>query len=226
MAGNLVVLLAPGCLAIQFGVAWAEEKMSYGEGEYLNSCAACHGLHGKGDGPLVDFLNKTPADLTLLSKKNGGEYPYWRSDVLSPTRFLIKMARTADLIVTGSPEIARDGDPRRSINLGGLLLHAGRPVLVPASGSNQCAAKRAPIAWKGGREARRAVADAIPLLECADEVVVAMDDAHRLADFAKTMQADLVVSGTYGISRLGEWVFGGVTRSLLNEIGLTRLTAS
>ncbi|TIO05581.1 cytochrome c [Mesorhizobium sp.] len=54
------------------------QEMSYGEAEYLNSCAVCHGLEGKGDGPLGDVLLKRPADLTRLSKLNGGMFPYSR----------------------------------------------------------------------------------------------------------------------------------------------------
>ena len=36
-----------------------------------------------------------------------------------------------------------------------------------------------------------------------------------ILNFARTHEADLVVSGAYGRSRLAEWVFGGVTRDLL-----------
>src|ERR1041384_7326048 len=32
----------------------------------------------KGDGPLGDELLKRPSDLTRLSRRNGGEFPYWR----------------------------------------------------------------------------------------------------------------------------------------------------
>lgn len=47
-----------------------------------------------------------------------------------------------------------------------------------------------------------------------------------VAELAKTMEADLVVSGGYGHSRLREWVFGGVTRSLLNEQKLNRFMSN
>lgn len=40
------------------------------------------------------------------------------------------------------------------------------------------------------------------------------DELIRIAEYEK---ADLIVSGAYGHSRLGEWVFGGVTRDLLNR---------
>jgi nucleotide-binding universal stress UspA family protein len=36
-----------------------------------------------------------------------------------------------------------------------------------------------------------------------------------LIRIAKAEGADLIVAGAYGHSRLGEWVFGGVTRDLL-----------
>jgi nucleotide-binding universal stress UspA family protein len=41
--------------------------------------------------------------------------------------------------------------------------------------------------------------------------------AFPLIRLAKDVDADLIVAGAYGHSRLGEWFFGGVTRSLLEE---------
>jgi len=38
-------------------------------------CAVCHGAGGKGDGPAADALKKRPADLTQLTRKNGGNFP-------------------------------------------------------------------------------------------------------------------------------------------------------
>jgi nucleotide-binding universal stress UspA family protein len=39
--------------------------------------------------------------------------------------------------------------------------------------------------------------------------------AAQLIDIAREEHADLLVTGAYGHSRLGEWVFGGMTRELL-----------
>jgi nucleotide-binding universal stress UspA family protein len=39
--------------------------------------------------------------------------------------------------------------------------------------------------------------------------------ANELLRLAKDERADLIVAGGYGHSRLGEWIFGGVTRDLL-----------
>lgn len=72
---NVLAVLFIGLTVV--GAA-AGERMSYGEAEYLNSCAVCHGIEGKGDGPLGEMLVKRPADLTSISKRNGGRFPYAR----------------------------------------------------------------------------------------------------------------------------------------------------
>lgn len=41
-------------------------------------CADCHGDQGKGNGPLVSILKMAPPDLTSLSKRNSGKFPYDR----------------------------------------------------------------------------------------------------------------------------------------------------
>jgi nucleotide-binding universal stress UspA family protein len=42
-------------------------------------------------------------------------------------------------------------------------------------------------------------------------------DARHLIRLAKGELANLIVTGAYGHSRLGEWMFGGMTRGLLEE---------
>jgi mono/diheme cytochrome c family protein len=39
-------------------------------------CATCHGISGKGDGPMAGALKAKMPDLTQLAKKNGGKFPY------------------------------------------------------------------------------------------------------------------------------------------------------
>ena len=48
-----------------------------GYGSYLDACSICHGAFGRGDGSMANMLEKAPADLTQLSKNNGGVFP-WR----------------------------------------------------------------------------------------------------------------------------------------------------
>lgn len=56
-------------------------------------------------------------------------------------------------------------------------------------------------------------------VKCQVDVRVHMaePDAHQLVRLAHDEGADLIVTGGYGHSRFGEWMFGGVTRSLLTE---------
>jgi nucleotide-binding universal stress UspA family protein len=46
------------------------------------------------------------------------------------------------------------------------------------------------------------------------------DVGRVLLSQAAAFGADLVVMGAYGHSRLNEWIFGGVTRTILREAGL------
>lgn len=56
------------------GDVFAEDEI-IGSDEYRTSCLSCHGVGGKGDGPLARFLTLPPTDLTALAKNNGGQYP-------------------------------------------------------------------------------------------------------------------------------------------------------
>lgn len=47
----------------------------FGKTEFESSCASCHGVSGKGNGPLVPLLTRRPTDLTLLAKNNQGVFP-------------------------------------------------------------------------------------------------------------------------------------------------------
>jgi mono/diheme cytochrome c family protein len=45
---------------------------------YKAYCAACHGPHAKGDGPMAAKLQVHPADLTRISARNQGTFPLMR----------------------------------------------------------------------------------------------------------------------------------------------------
>jgi nucleotide-binding universal stress UspA family protein len=100
----------------------------------------------------------------------------WREVLDSPTRSLAKMARLADIIVTGSTQGASTGDIYRAVDPGSVVLQSGRPVLIAPSAANGLLAKKVVVAWKDTREARRAVVDAVPLLSSAEEVIVVTVD--------------------------------------------------
>ena len=51
-------------------------------------------------------------------------------------------------------------------------------------------------------------------------------DAHVLLRLSDEHKADLIVAGAYGRSRLSEWIFGGVTRTLLTASKVPMLFAN
>ena len=88
-----------------------------------------------------------------------------------PTQHLIDRAMAADLILVGSTSIGTDR-PQIRVDAGRVILAAGRPVLIAAEGSTAMDSSPVLVAWKDTREARRAVADALPLLQLAKQVLV------------------------------------------------------
>ena len=43
---------------------------------FARHCTSCHGRSGEGDGPQANDLAVQPANLTLLSERNGGVFPF------------------------------------------------------------------------------------------------------------------------------------------------------
>jgi mono/diheme cytochrome c family protein len=81
------------CLVLFAGVwsnAQTQPAVRYIQPEYVSPadgaamfrayCAVCHGLDGRGGGPATEALKKRPADLTQLSRKNGGKFPVHHVD--------------------------------------------------------------------------------------------------------------------------------------------------
>ena len=164
---------------------------------------------------------------------------------------LVELARLHDLTILPVPESDEFG--RSCVQA--TLFASGRPVvLLPSQRRRLKALDRVVVAWDTGREASRALADALPLLERARDVrivtvtgekrvnitpgradlekylsghglhyslhQVALEGAHIgrfLMDYAVGVDADLLVMGGYGHSRLREFVLGGATREILRD---------
>ena len=96
----------------------------------------------------------------------------WRSATDFPVRYTLAQARAADIIVSGghSPLLA---DPFALANPKDLVMEAGRPLLVVPDDASWLDLRSALVAWKDTPEARRAIADAMPLLRAAKDVVIA-----------------------------------------------------
>jgi nucleotide-binding universal stress UspA family protein len=174
----------------------------------------------------------------------------WRSALAQPGRHVARLARAADLVITGAVPPDLLADPNWRLDPGDLAMQAGRPLLVVPEGCRRLEARTIVIGWKDTRESRRAVLDALPLARRAERVLVASvaedpdapagvadviawfrshgvvaenrsqplfsDPASQIRTLAWDKQADLIVAGAYGHTRMREWVLGGVTHELLN----------
>ena len=178
----------------------------------------------------------------------------WRAEITAgPTSHtLANQARGADLLLAASESDDRKVSGSSELEVSDLIMRSGRPVLLASPGTTRLQMRRTLVCWKDTREARRAVADALPLLKASQKVEVVelasqreidpaqaglgdlgdwlrrhgveadcfatpltgVESAH-LAAIAEALDADLVVAGAFGHSRLREWAFGGVTKDLL-----------
>lgn len=59
-------------LSLGFGVSQA---LADGEGEFMRSCAVCHGLDGRSNTSFSDLLTVAPPNLTTLTAQNDGVFP-------------------------------------------------------------------------------------------------------------------------------------------------------
>jgi nucleotide-binding universal stress UspA family protein len=89
-----------------------------------------------------------------------------------PARYIVQQARASDIIVVGEAGRGTIADPFVQVSPSDLVMQAGRPLLVVPDACNWLDLRSVLIAWKDTAEARRAVADALPLLRKATDVTV------------------------------------------------------
>lgn len=108
--------------ALLLGLAQSQanaQQVTRGELEYLDSCAVCHGLEGKGDGPLADELQRRPADLTVISRETG-RFPYWRVFAIIDGRYIVPGHGEREMPVWGQQFI--EGDVKTYGPSGGAIV--------------------------------------------------------------------------------------------------------
>jgi nucleotide-binding universal stress UspA family protein len=108
----------------------------------------------------------------------------WRAAMARPAEFVAREARAADLVIIGTNPDGALLDPLRRLDPGDLVMQVGRPILVVPPEAEYLRLNNVMVAWKDTREARRAVADALPLLHKAKEINVVEiieGDANRTA---------------------------------------------
>jgi len=99
-------ILTTAAVCALSGFAFAQwSPPSTARKDFVLNCADCHGVYGKGNGPATQVIpGFKSADLTLLSKKNGGLFP--RQEVYD--------------VVDGRKRLSEHYDPDTDMPLWGL----------------------------------------------------------------------------------------------------------
>jgi nucleotide-binding universal stress UspA family protein len=170
--------------------------------------------------PTVFLANEArSADLVVIKSKQEKVDPY---HLIDPAGAVLRMGRPTILVPEHVHELQADRvvvgwkDTREAR----LAVHDALPFLTKAS-----RVTIVEICTSDDQDwARRRVRDVAKYLhahgvksETDVRVHMAESDARHLIHVAKEDGADLIVTGAYGHSRLGEWIFGGMTRGLLDE---------
>ena len=207
-----------------------------------------------------DYLDEAEAAASSLRKTaeqragQAGIPLEWRQEEGPADDIVPLQARYADLTITSQIDPDSVDAPRKRGLPIQLVMESGRPMLVvPYAGNFDTMGKHILVAWNGGREATRAINDAMPFLRRAELVSVLSINprqADHIAGFdiskliarhgvkaeavrtvsgdvsvgdlllseAADLNADMIVMGAYGHSRLREKAFGGVTQNILKEM--------
>lgn len=116
---------------------------------------------------------------------------------------LLRHAHACDLAVLSQPEPGTPHQGRQRALVDQSVLNSPRPtLLVPYAGRFEPPARRVLVAWDEGREAARAMADALPLLTRAEQVRVlrwarASDDTQALGQRLEGLSRWLLGHGVH-----------------------------
>lgn len=72
-----------------------------GSHSYRSYCASCHGPDAEGHGSIATMLTVPPSDLTAISERSGGDFPYERVYRVIDGREKVKGHGTADMPAWG-----------------------------------------------------------------------------------------------------------------------------
>ena len=105
-----IVALSMLCL-----LAWpvTAAETDTGKALYVKYCGACHGPEAKGDGIAGTFMRPKPPDLTLIAKRNHGEFPAQKTMEIIDGRKTVRAHGDPDMPVWG--EMLHDQEKLRLI---------------------------------------------------------------------------------------------------------------
>jgi nucleotide-binding universal stress UspA family protein len=170
--------------------------------------------------PAMFLANEArSADLVVIKRKQDKINPY---RFIDPAEAVLRMGRPTILVPEPVHELHADRivvgwkDTREAR----LAVHDALPFLSRASEVTIieiCTPDQQDLALRRVRDVAKYLEAHGVKCQTNVRVHMAESDAHQLVRLAKEQGADLIVTGAYGHSRLGEWIFGGMTRSLLEQ---------
>lgn len=128
---------------------------------------------------------------TAFRRDAAGVEVAWRAVRDYPHRALARAAAAADLVVV-APRGKRGA--QQAADPADVVMTAGRPVLVVPEGRPRLVGKTVVVAWKNTRECRRALTDALPFLQRAEDVIVLAVVKAGETDLAELETADVVTN--------------------------------
>jgi len=137
---------------------------------YFTDGAEAQALIDEGEASVKRRLAGLEAQFRAATKTRGGRAE-WRCAMDFPARFVSAQARCADIVVSGGHSPAFS-DAFALASPKDMVMQAGRPLLVVPDQAKWLDLRSVMVAWKDTAEARRAVADALPMLRKASEVVI------------------------------------------------------
>jgi nucleotide-binding universal stress UspA family protein len=150
----------------------------------------------------------------------------WRCAEDFPARYIVQQARASDIIVVGEAGRGTIADLFVEVSPSDLVMQAGRPLLVVPDACNWLDLRSVLIAWKDTAEARRAVADALPLLHKASDITIVEiveEQADRTAALSRVKDVAAWLS-RHGVSASGQvpeqcGEAGGLLERIASEVG-------
>ena len=109
-------------LVLLMGVAEvAADSDPIGSSEYRISCQSCHGIGGKGDGPIAEFLKVQPKDLTRIAINNQGIFPLDQVFRIIDGRHGVTGHGERDMPIWGARYLKEDADKYGSMGGEGVV---------------------------------------------------------------------------------------------------------
>jgi nucleotide-binding universal stress UspA family protein len=163
VAGQLAERFGAGLVGI--AAAQFAPPLYFTDGEQAQSAIE------QGEATIRKRLKKLEEQFRQAAKSRAA-FVDWRGALELPARFVLKESRCADIVVTGGNSPAFS-DAFTLASPKDLVMQTGRPLLVVPDQCDWLDLRSVLVAWKDTAEARRAIADALPLLRLAKDVTVA-----------------------------------------------------